>query len=96
MSSPSQPIENIFLPAEELSLLADAGSGIPPALPPELHVQMRRAAAIGGRLRAGGESVRFESPMDGPLEIELRRLDGSPIQALSAAEAIELACGGAA
>jgi hypothetical protein len=89
MSSPSQPIENIFLPADDLSLLADAL----PGPPPELDIEISRAAAAESQLRARGESVRFDSPMDGPLEIELRRRDGSLIRSLSAAEAIGLACG---
>jgi hypothetical protein len=92
MSSPSQPIENIFPPLDDLALMAR----VLPGPPLELRNAIDRAAAIGGRLRAGGEVVRFESPMDGPLEIELRRLDDdAPIQSLSAAQAIEIACGGA-
>jgi len=90
MSSPSQPTQNIFMPADDLSLLAD----VLPGPPPELDLRIRRAAVVEAQLRACGESVRFESPMDGPLEIQLRRCeDGSRIRSLSAAEAIELACG---
>ncbi|HEY1834499.1 MAG TPA: hypothetical protein VGG08_08690 [Solirubrobacteraceae bacterium] len=97
MSSPSSPDENVndvLLEIDELLLHADARviaeRGTPPA---ELLTEIGAAAVRERRLRDGGRQLRFYSPMDGPLRIELCGVSGEHMRACSTAEAFALACG---
>jgi hypothetical protein len=89
MSSPADTED--FLQHVE-TLVIGASRGCPPT---QVLAQMQRAAAVDGRLRAGGERLHFHSPMDGPLEIELHGPGEAAVRLLSAAQAIELSCPGA-
>ena len=95
MSSPSHPDENDpLLEIDELLLDADARVTVERGTPPpELLTEIGFAAARERRLRDGGRQLRFLSPMDGPLEIELCGVAGERLRACSTAEAFTLACG---
>jgi hypothetical protein len=69
--------------------LIEAGRGAPPR---ELLAEMARADEVRSLLAATGQVVRFHAGDGaGPLRIELCELDGTPVRALSAGEAIALA-----
>jgi hypothetical protein len=88
MSSPADA-EDYLQHADEL-VIEDSHS----RPPREVLAQMRRAASLDADMRARGQQVHFENPMDGPLEISILGPDAAPVRRISVTETVDLACGG--